>query len=267
MMNNQWKQTALDMLNHNGTTMIPSLPKEHVDSMLNYWADKLVYNAHVSMHSTEPPVTFAEALKQNRWQCFSLEMKDVVSAPYFFEIALGVMDLVFNYFGEMPKLYSMNVFWTQPASGPQYADTHAWHRDGDDRKQLAMFLYGTPVIQRENGAHLYQKGTHILPPGPGVNERQLLADQRLGRDPNNCPPETLVTILGDTGTMFLSDPNGLHMGLRPNQLRMLAWARFGVSEPTASYVWDHMSPVSKSVLVDRYPTDPSLQEAIRMVVS
>lgn len=241
-----------------------------------------VWNAHVEPHATVPPRPFTEVSGKGEWPMFCHSMTDMVRAPYFFEYALSGFDVARDYFGETPRLYSMNCFWTQPAS-TQYADTHSWHRDADDRKQLAMFLYGTDVIDLADGAHMYQRGTHRLVdgsvdhlfndasspqnPAPLINAAQAIMDAALGRPADQPPPGVVTTMTGPAGTTFFTDPCGLHMGVRPVKPRMFAWARWGVSTLPASYVWDHMSPVDKSVLGDRYPTDPAMQEVVRLVVA
>lgn len=187
---------------------------------------------------------------------FCHDMWDVLGAPGVLDVALGSYGDAREYFDEQPLLYSVNAFWTQPAPGqPDYQDTHSWHRDGDDRKQLVAFIFGTCVDKPSDGAHLYQKGTH------------LLRDDQLGRDFRAPPPEDIVSVTGRAGAVFLADTNGVHMGLRPSAPRLLLWARWGVSDPPQSYHWDRLKPLPRHRLGALYPSDPELQRAIRLVAS
>lgn len=249
-----WKIIALDVLKRDGICKMPPLSTEQNAAISKSLWKKSVYNAHVIAKSTGDPLPLSQVLQEGKWPMFCHKMEDIVAAPWFFEVALSMYDLVHNYFGEKPYLYSMNCFWTQPAGDVQYADTHWWHRDGDDRKQLTLFLYGQDVNNTADGAHLYQKGTHLVP------------DHALGRDYQKPDVDKLEVIVGPAGMLFLSDTGGLHMGLRPRKPRMLAWARWCVSNPPWIYQHDRLSPVSKDILGDRYPQSLELREAVHLVV-
>lgn len=196
-------------------------------------------------------MTVSDALTMTDWPMFSVRMQDVVSAPHLFELALIGLGVAGAYFNEPARLYSMNAFWTQPASR-SYEETHYWHRDGDDRKQMALFVYGADVLEIADGPHRYERGTHTEPPGHLHHPV----------DENN-----VTDVYGPAGTVFFTDPHGIHQGIRPSRgRRILMWARYGVSDVPASYVADQLSPASRDVLGDRYPTDPDLQKAIELVV-
>lgn len=249
-----WKRIALGMLRRDGIARMPTMPPSLLEKIIDHLQDKQVYNAHVIPKSTEPSVPLKTALREKRWPMMCHTMADIVTAPFFLETAIGMYDVAKAYFDdEQPRLYSLNAFWTQPAPGPEYQDTHGWHRDGDDRKQMVMFLFGTSVEHTTNGAHMYQKGTHRI------------ADNALGRDFRAPPYDVIETMVGPAGTLFLSDTGGLHMGLRPDQPRMLAWARWGVSDPPESYKWDQLKPVPKELIGNRYPRAAELQEAIKLI--
>jgi hypothetical protein len=200
------------------------------------------------------------------WPMFAPVMDDVVRAPHFFEHALRGYKVARGYFGEPPLLYSLNCFFSQPAAST-YNDTHVWHRDGDDRKQLGMFMFGTDVLTVDDGAHLYQGGTHRLLDTDDVDAAHAQMDAELGEAYRNPDPGSVETVTGAGGTFFFEDPSGVHMGVRPRGLRMFAWARWGVSDPPRSYSeWDRLRPVSRELVGNRYPTDPELQRAIHLVV-
>lgn len=217
-----------------------------------------VYASHVSAKAQEPPMPLDQAFSEKRWPVFAPHMSAVIKAPHWLETAFGFFPLAKEYFeGDFPRLYSINAFWTMPADGPLYIDTQAWHRDGDDRRQFTIFMFGTSIPDPSEGAHLYQRGTH------------LVSDDKLGWPFREAPPlGTVEAVWGQAGTAMIVDTGGLHKAIRPaSRARLLVWARYGVSNPPASYGWDQLSPVPKEEIGDRYPTDPELQEAIRLVVA
>jgi hypothetical protein len=168
--------------------------------------------------------------------CWSME--DVLTAPRLLEVALALTDDVGRYLGRPPLLYSVNAFTTYPISGPLNPDIQEWHVDKDDVRFVALFVYLTDVLREEDGAHQFQvsDGRHM-------------------------------TVLGPAGMAFLADTSHLHRGLRPLQKnRTMAWARWCVTDPPASYLWDGQRPSDRAVLGSRYPSDKRLQESIRLVV-
>lgn len=246
--------SVVENLRQDGCTKYVTMSENEIDDIQTYFSTKTVYNSHVQVYSTQS-LSLCEALVRSGWPMFCHTMEDVVTAPHLFEYATGLHETAKDYFGEKAYLYSMNAFWTQP-SHIHYPHTHQWHRDSDCKKQLVMFVYGQSVFAPEQGAHLYQRGSHLKP------------DDGLGY-PMDSPPNTAVErFFGRAGTTFLVDTWGLHMGLKPQSTkRLLLWARWGNDPMPQSYVWDKLSPVSKDLIGDRYPHDRELQEAIHLVVS
>ena len=162
---------------------------------------------------------------------------DAILAPHLLELGLSTVNLAAEYLGREPPVgYSMNVFWARPGSTLR-TDLQAFHRDADDVRFLAIFVYLTDVLTPEDGAH----------------------DLR-------GPDGVVHTVLGPAGTMFLADTSFEHMGRKPQtRERGIAWFRWGVSDRPAAGVWDGIVPIEASRLGDRYPTDPRLREAIRLL--
>lgn len=174
--------------------------------------------------------------------CF--DMHDLIAAPHFWEWALEFSDIAALYLGLPPLLYSMNLFESLPSSLPAHPGIEVFHRDYDDVKFLALFLYLTDVYPGD-GSHLYQVGTQ-----------------------DGGPSTRTVEICGPRGTAFLADTRGFHTGIRPTSgPRRLAWARWGVSNPPASYVRDCLSPAPRERLGDRFPKDPAMQRIVRLVAA
>jgi hypothetical protein len=141
---------------------------------------------------------------------------------------------VAEYLGvETPLLYSMNCFVTRPGEAVR-PDIQDFHRDADDVKFLPMFFYLSDV---------------------GKDGRQEL---RIG--------DHVVGIEGKRGTVFFSDTMREHRGLKPmTDQRIVAWARFGISNPPESYKWDRLQPIDKALLGERYPADARLRESIKLL--
>jgi hypothetical protein len=247
----------IEELRREGIVRLPQFSVEKVDAFMAHIQSGPIYNAHVAGKATEPWATFDHAVSAG-WRIFAPPFEAVVKAPHWFEYALGFFDLAREYFGgEFPRLYSLNAFWSAPSGGPLYTETQAWHRDGDDPKQMTIFMLGSNVTHRDDGAHIYQRGTHL------TNDDNLGRDYRL--DP---PPEIVEEVMGPKGTNILVDTGGLHMAIRPLQRpRLLVWARWSVANPPKSYEWDSLAPVPKEEMGDRYPASEELREAIRLVIA
>lgn len=246
----------IDDLRGDGCTILPWRFDEHkLTEMIKYMDNQPVWPAHVASKCKVPDFpsgskTMKQARDDGEWSMFSPHMDTVVSAPHWLEYAIGMFPFVKRYFdGEFPRLYSLSCFWSQPGKS-HYIETHDWHRDEDDRKQLGLFMFGTDVVKDGDGFHFYQRHSFALPVDPSP------------------PPEKVITVKGQSGTLFLEQPYGLHLGQRAcNKPRLFVWARWGVSDPPAAYQWTESSPLPKEKIGDRYPTDPEIQEAIRLVVS
>ncbi len=217
-------------LTMDGIALVPPMPKAHADEMMGYLLARQVYPGHV------------QASPASAVTCWT--MADVLKAPYFFEFALALTGIAADYLERPPLLYSLNAFTTYPGHGPTLDYIQEFHRDKDDERFVALFVYLTDVVEEADGAHQFQDGTHR------------------GTDSG-----AVVTVLGPAGTAFLVDTSGLHRGVRPAQTaRTMVWARWGVSDPPIAYDWDRLSPSPRTVLGDRYPENQQLRDSIRLVV-
>lgn len=173
-------------------------------------------------------------------------MDAILSAPGPLAEALRWTDLVEEYFGVEPVLYSVNQFVTKAGEAVFRPGLNGFHRDFDDRQQLALFIYGSDVMRPEFGAQVYKLGSHR----PSHLDLDFASH----------------TVLGRQGKVWMTDPSGLHMGGLPDfGERMLFWCRWGVSDPPAIYRKDRLKPVDKKLVAD-YPRDPRLQRIVRLIV-
>jgi len=237
-----------EQLRRDGIAVLPRR-FENVAGMVRHLDSCPEYANHVRQR--KPPVQ--GGLGTHPWMC--RDMHDVLRAPGWLETALSTYGIAKEYLGQKPLLYSVNVFYTEPQPPAPKADIQGWHRDADDEAFLALFAYLTDVHQPEDGAHEYVLGSQ----GDEIkNDRdQPAASSRIRQ------------VLGDAGRMFLSDPRGMHRGLVPqHRRRAIAWARWGVSDPPPSYIWDMLEPIPAEQLgYGRYPDEQELRDAIRLVVT
>jgi len=211
-------------------------PMAGAKGMLAFLETRQTYHGHVKGASVA-------AHQPGNSTCWAPE--DVLRAPGFFEFVMALTPVVRRYLSAEPLLYSVNAFTTYPLNGPMNPDIQMWHRDRDDVRFLALFVYLTDVPTMAAGAHLFQAGTQ---------------DSLKNGGPT-------VQVLGGPGTAFLANTSGLHMGVRPTaRPRTMAWARWCITDPPASYVWDKQAPCDRGVLGDRFPSDETLQSSIRLVV-
>lgn len=244
----------VDALRTDGVFVTGPMDTGRVDEITTHLVQWPMYGSHVAAKAAdiEPPVPYSVAV--DRYLAFCPHMRDVVTAPHWFELAVSFYDAAKQYFdGAEPHLYSLNAFWTKP--GPTYVDTQQWHRDYDDERQFAVFMLGTDVPEVADGAHYYQRGSHKVP------------QEDLGYDWHQPPYNRVERIGGDRGTIFACDPWGLHKGVPPQRYRLLLWARWCVSPTPRVYGVDGLAPVPRSLIGARYPNDPVLQEAIKLVVA
>src|SRR5258708_35767445 len=71
----------------------------------------------------------------------------VMRAPHVVDIFNDprLIDLIEEYLGCVPTLYSLNGWWSFPANRPELIHSQYFHRDIDDWRFLTLFLYLTHV--------------------------------------------------------------------------------------------------------------------------
>jgi hypothetical protein len=228
---------AAKILQTEGVYVVPQ-PWTGVSAFVEHLRQRPAYRNHVRQGKTE-----MVRPGDHPWTCH--DMDDVVCAPGLLELTLEWTPVARAYLDAEPLLYSLNAFYCEPGAQAK-PDIQEWHRDADDSKFLAMFIYCTDVLGDCDGPHQFVVGSHkwIVP------------------NTNAC------SIYGPAGTVFLADTRGLHRGIVPTSgRRMIAWARWGVSDPPASYMWDKLRPTPRGMLGERFPRSHRTQRTIHLVVS
>lgn len=202
----------IDSLRTAGLAIVPGMSPNKVDEIVAALADRPVYNGHIIDHSMP-----GGPLSGNQAPVLCHHVDDVKRATHWLEFARRFIPLVREYFGEEPRLHHVNAYYSQNTGTYPYG--RDWHRDYDDRKQLAVFMFGTDVMTREDGGFLYLRGTH------------LTLDDGVPNYAGHVPdPKNVIEVVGPRGTAWVCDPVGLHMGVVPAKgQRLMFWARFSVS--------------------------------------
>lgn len=233
----------LDNLRRDGLLLLE--PVDWAESYIAYMQDQPVYPGHVKVYGDKV------ARPRQTMEVCSHDMSAVLKAPHFFSYALSLTDFVSAYLDEPTLMYSVNAFWTKPGHEPPAPAIQKWHRDGDDRKFIALFMYGSHIREEEDGPHLFVLRSQ--------NDPVIAGAQYTGSG---------VAVYGPPGTMFLADTRAWHMGIKPLRgERLITWCRWGVSDPPNSYVTDQLAPVPRAE-VPAYPhNDARLQGFVRLVTA
>ena len=150
----------LDQLNQIGLLGLENLVgQKELDEIKSYFLSKPCFNRSVYIQSDGTPRPFKHASKEFAFG--SYKFADVVQAPGLLEIANSprILDIVENYLGCVPTLYSMNAWWSFPNNIRGFAPTERFHRDTDDYKFVSLFIYLTNV-EEDAGPFQFVKGCH-----------------------------------------------------------------------------------------------------------
>ena len=231
-------EALVDQIKHVGFAYVDPIPLEQLREINLFFSRCMVYtDAHV-------PQTARNRGDERKFdygntECYCVHTDDAILAPHLFERALSFTDVAAAYLGvSLPVMYSANAFWTRPGVSPPRPDIQELHVDQDDTKFLALFVLLTETGIDEGPMDLV---------GPDGRMRQ---------------------IFGPAGTCYLADTSRAHRGRKPRLMkRGVVWYRWGVSEYPPANRWDKIEPIAQACMGDRYPSDPRLQQSIRLLVS
>lgn len=222
----------------------PPLGRDQAAAIHEHLRSAPTYPGHVRVYGDGVSRSWEECAE--RFDVWCHDMETVVTAPHLWDMVISLLPAAGCYLDAPPRLYSLNAFWTRASEEAPRRDLQTWHRDRDDERFLAMFLYGTDVLEPADGPHLFKRGTH-----EGAEDGEV------------------ESVYGPAGTAFLADTRGLHMGMQPTSQRprLLIWARWCVSERPWSYDQDRLSPVPATRLGDRYPKDRNVRDLVKLVTA
>src|SRR5690242_14209496 len=165
----------------------------------------------------------------------------------------AIVDFIEEAFGCVPTLYSLNAWWSFPATSPTGDGMQRFHRDTDDWRFLTLFIYLTDV-DGDAGPHQLVTGSHTLQGMTGLlegvrarNPGEQVIDPRQSFEVEtyfrptfstfveNQLRDSTVNIGGPAGTVFIANTVAIHRGLMPTaKPRLIVWARYGLGCNTNS---------------------------------
>lgn len=197
-------QERLNTLSRDGLTALPELVSpETLNDINEHLKDKKVFlRDHREVCLSEVPPTAAAA---------DYSLRTVLSCPAILKLinAPRVLNLVGAYLGCRPTISSVGLRWSFPCSG-DIPDVQHFHRDPDDWRFVKLFVYLTDV-DSGSGPHVYVKGSHRTP--RPIRARRYSQSQIEARHGTT----SIAPILGDSGTAFVADTYGIHMGAPPSE--------------------------------------------------
>jgi len=278
----------IDKLRTLGICRLPSLLDETAcNKVLQYFSDTDCFSSHVAAHSDGVLRSVKQQVaKGSHYGSYSLEQS--LLAPYVTELAVHpeLVGLAEEYLRCVPTLYSVNTFWTFPMARPGL--THDFHRDLDDFRFVAVFVYWTPVTVGEGEFHFY----------PGTHNRQFVADRlrrpalfpfptagpdlpvtednlwQLGNGHGYGHADLYRTLFGansisaegPAGTIIAADTFGLHRGTLPgSRPRLCTWFRYGLYANT-TFQHDQAMPVDRSAIAGRIQDDLRTRYITRLLL-
>ncbi len=272
--------TLLAQLRSNGIVKIPELQlsTSTIAEILRHLESKPVYAAHVQAHSDGIGRSLADP-EAKKFPFGSYSLSDAVSTPHLLELAFDprILSLAEGYLGCAPSLFSVHSWWTFP--GHQVAGPQTFHRDYDDYRFLALFVFLTDVEGGvAGGEHEFVESTHTMEAlTRAVGDDASLASEFFypkskGTVHDEGPlyrklfGEKVRSVTGKAGSVFLADTYGLHRGVRPTRDgRLVCWIRYGLRKNGAYDVLkSHSIPFDWSS--GRIPDDAYTRYVARLIL-
>lgn len=147
--------------------------------------------------------------------------KNISNCPELLEIGTdpALIQFVSKYLRSNFFTMTINAFWSFPNKNQignqkdgNYDNAQNYHCDHVARRCVKLFIYLTDC-SLENGPHSFIKGTHLKKPFYWqINELRLneLELQNYYEKDDNW-----LTLIGDAGSAFITDPFGIHKGYEP----------------------------------------------------
>jgi len=270
------KEAAAE-LRATGRRLIPNaLSASQSAEVETYFRDLPCYNLHYEGHINGDKIPRFVDKGAEEFQFGSYPRDDILRAPYLLELFSddAVIDIVRDYLGARPMLYSVNAYWSFPNDNDEQSSYgQDFHRDISHPRFCVLFVCLTDTDQY-SGAPQYILYTH----NPDRLQEQF---DRLGKTETAATlfdlpmdglgftkqyleacSEFLETIEAQAGTAILEDTYGLHRGLAPiKRPRLMAWARYSLFT-----VPPKLEKTPRKILGSRYPTQEQKRFLLRGVV-
>lgn len=247
--------TALSSIKDIGYTRLPNknLSREKVDKIVEYLNQQKVYPSHIAHFAIQKPQAKEIIKKQSSFG--SYDMQTILKAPFMAQILSDqeVIDTITSYFGCLPTVASVNLFWAFPSADGKAQGPQRFHRDIDDHKTCTMFINLTDTAEDE-GAHCYTEKTHTyntlkeifqdscnndLPEDLNPYKRRMLPEDFFQLPLNGYSfdkiythffGKNMVNLCGPRGTVLITDNYGIHRGIPARQHdRLILWVSYALS--------------------------------------
>jgi hypothetical protein len=226
-----------------------------------------VLPVHPGPHTLSGPATQRPLADVRREaQLAGYTMDQLLRTPALIDVfnRPAIVDFIELYLGCVPTLYSLNAWWSFPATAPELAFVQFFHRDSDDWRFCTLFTYLTDV-DLMGGPHQVIAGSHTLAGMQRLVDRTRAEGRDAGdfdvtdsfatsmgkRFSARCEQlfgDAIVNMTGPAGTMFLVNTLALHRGLLPRSPRLMIWARYGLG-PNSNSADLEQGPLSSSQIV------------------
>lgn len=255
----------LDEMKARGFARLPSiLTPEKLGEIRSYFEANAVHKGpHV--YSFDGMPKHIEKAKQE-FSMVGYRFDQVAHAPHLVDTFNDprLVDMIEGYLGCVPTLYSINAWWSFPASEPQLIHSQHFHRDIDDWRFVTLFLYLTDV-DAGSGPHqivegsrsaegltaLIEKARKAGKNVDGFNVRDSFVETAGGKLSSDCEhlfESAIVNATGPAGTMWLVDTTNLHRGLLPTRSpRLVVWARYGLG-PCVNSADIEQGPIARRLI-------------------
>jgi hypothetical protein len=251
--------------------------------VVDYFTQTPCYNHHVDLNHDGILRSVADTAKIAIYGSYGLEQN--LTAPHILELALDprLLDLAAGYLGCIPSIYSINTFWSFPAS--EVGNTQTFHYDEDDFKFITVFIYWTGMEKSEGEFYFVEK-SHDLHEVEGriaskrwarmisralrsvrsAEEFRRVTRKRRNKTLRYLFPKEVVCITGPAGKAIVVDTFGIHRGSLPRtQARLCTWIRYGLYA-NWGYASLKTTPLPVSLVRGRVPTDNVTQFITRLLL-
>tara|TARA_Y100001960_G_scaffold332454_1_gene433015 strand:- start:1314 stop:2510 length:1197 start_codon:yes stop_codon:yes gene_type:complete len=272
---NELSPTCLENLNCEGYSSIPekNLSKNQVEEVLRYLETKVSFPSHVAHRSLKKPCS-KDILKNGVNPFASYDIQTILGSRVLAGLVgdQPIINLVGNYFGCVPTLCNVNLYWSLLRLHSESAGPQSYHRDVDDHKIVNVFVNLTETAEND-GAYCHIDKTQNIERISEVfdkNKSAAIPDKwnPFGR---TLTPEDLFVlplkgygfgqlydylfekhvhqVFGPAGTVRCADGYGLHRAIPPaSRDRLLFWLTFSLtrsSTGTAQVPHQKRTPYSK----------------------
>ena len=243
------------------------LTDKQISEVLAYFSKKKGYPNHIASTKTQQKSTpdFMPAIRDNGNYWCSFTASDSLRCPHLLDILKSpqLIDIVSKYLGCLPSIYCVNTWWTFKNQLKIAPIAQRFHRDPDDFRFVAFFLYLSNT-EEGNGSHEMVRKSHdydlTISHLHDLCKRHLIDDYQIKHfiemslfEDGNTPQldnfitdflsNDIIDLHGKAGTAFLEDTWSLHRAVPfANKDRLVIWCRYGISPNSETCLNGYIEP-------------------------